>query len=246
MRKVPFEDFLKQRQKNGRDYDKVTFAKFCRKNGYPYHSLKENPLALIECTCDLIIYMSAFHEITDNETNLESSEQNSLQVAPTVEFNIRHILIRDKVVSRILDELIHTAIKFSEKTQEKPSLYSILEDGFEELGLCSDEVLQRCEFGRMVAEEVLAEAKRTRDVISDIGKFRHFLKDENISEETVEKMREAASEFFDVAANVGSLLALGELDLENIFRQEPEFNNFVDGIIDEAESRLNEMNLTDE
>jgi len=36
------------------------------------------------------------------------------------------------------------------------------------------------------------------------------------------------------------LLAFGEFDLENIFRQEPEFEEFVDQVVDEAEFVLNE------
>jgi len=239
MRKVPFEEYLKEKQFTGENYGNLTFQKWCEDNGYPYHILKQKPLALIECTTQLIIYLSAFSEANDGES---TSDHNSLLLAPTVEFNVRHILTRDRVISSLINELLRMGLNAKDKeAADANKIKCIFEQGLEDLGLGPEELCKRYEFAKLIAEEMLHEAKRTEAVLQDLEQFKRFLKDQNISEETIERMRIFASDFFSSAANIGVLLALGELDLETIFKQTPEFNAFVDGIIDDAESKLNDL-----
>jgi hypothetical protein len=250
MRRVPFEEFLRLREASGCNL--LTFKQFCKSKGFPYQVLQYNPSALIACTCHILIQRAGTVFESDGEESSDGSEL-SIGQAPSVEFHVRHIIVRNKVVREVIEELIDCVLTSPEKrkygvdhTESLKRLKFILENGFDELGLSDEDLKERIEFAKHVADEMLVEVRRTQAILQDIQEFKKSLRDNSVSDAQLYLLRDVATDFFDAIATIGALMAFGEFELENIFRQEPEFEQFVDGIVEEAEFVLNQRVSTAE
>ncbi|OXA59384.1 Sterile alpha motif domain-containing protein 15 [Folsomia candida] len=243
MRIPPFEKFIKRKVHLGKETDALTFEKFCQQEGFNYSMLKGNKNAVIPCTCEVRIL--PLGQVDDDEEEVEESEGEDISLlnAPTVEFVVRNLEARDKTVSYIIELMIENVfMPNSERTYGKvaESFKAGLEKSFDEMGNMSPQ--ERLEFATTVARSLMDELQHTADILCDLELLQNYIQEE-ISPERLEWLQSCAAEFMENVLPIASLMALGELDLETIFEQEPEFSNFVDGVIVEAEKRIKVMEL---
>jgi len=152
MRRVPFEIYLRRRYKSGRTYDMLSFKSFCDENGYPYKVIKSNKNALIPCTVGVLITTKAHERDADqgSEGSDASSDEASLKNAPTVEFVIRHQIVRKRTIDELIKAMVDCVFDSTchRRIGLKDSMQGVLDGAYLELGF-SDPALytrERVEF----------------------------------------------------------------------------------------------------
>jgi len=222
MRRPPFIEYLNRCRFTGGTYDFLTFKKFCESNGFPYEVLQYNPCALIDFCCQLLIKEARAKIGTRSEFDytrpgsISSSSSGSsgssytLEHAPSVEYTVRHMVVRNKVIKEIIDELLdQVAMPPSERKYGPDAIASrhrmrdILENGFDQLGLTDEELWARMDFAKAVADGLIDEVRKTQNILQDIQAFKKTLNDQTISTKELEYMRDVATDFFDAVATVG-------------------------------------------
>jgi hypothetical protein len=247
VRIVPFESYLRKRLKTGKTYDLLNFEAFCVQEGFPYGYLQlHNKNAEIPCTCEVSI--RTLDQCEDNES-LESelsSDSDMLRSAPTVEYFARNVLAHNKVVQEIIDEILGCIFNCADTNQEHckeigKTISRIIQASHKSLGLLDPAAAnQRLAFTTGVARGLISEMHRTAQVLTDIGETRKQLK-KNVTSAAFNDMRAAVSMFMEEVLPLATLMSLGEFSLENIFRQEPEFQKIVQEITTEAEGKIQEV-----
>ncbi|CAG7832850.1 unnamed protein product [Allacma fusca] len=253
MRISPMEEYLRKRLYKGRTYNLLKFEKFCEDEGFPYHFLtKTDTNARIPSTCRLMLHL--FPELTPSDSE-SSSDTNSLDEVPTVELITRHALMRNRIIQSIIDSLVDLVFSPDHRDQcdglAMDTMRNFLELGWRELGY--DERIhgkERIQFAVDVSKGLITEMMRTAQVLQDIQTTRKHIQAE-ISPETYNDMKEASEILLEAVLPIAALLASGELELESIFQQEPQFQYYVDSIVKEAEEFTNTVipkteNLIDE
>lgn len=176
----------------------------------------------------------------------------SLENAPSVEFLVRRKIVRDRAIQKIIDEVLSRV--FDPAIQRKYGYYDmheilkrILEEAYLDLGFGNPEIytFERVTFAASVAEGLMKDMLRSVEVLNDIKRFEEHLKKESQKEdykpEEIEMIRDVANEFVEHVAPIAAMLALGQFSLESIFSDEPEFQEYVQSVIDEAENKTNEL-----
>ncbi|ODM91758.1 Sterile alpha motif domain-containing protein 15 [Orchesella cincta] len=240
-RAPPFERFLRRKVYNGRSYDGMTFEKFCEVEGYNYELLMTNKNAKIPCTCEVYITTRGAEEDEEGEEG-EAAEELSLRNAPTVEFLVRNALVRNKTVEQIMEDLLQDVFRPPLERKWGRDLWGKMKrgigEGFDDLHLIYSK--EKLEFVTGVANALIDELYKTVAVLNDINQLQLHIK-ENITKDELNMFTTSAQILMEEVAPIAGLLALGELDLETIFKQEPQFEDYVDGIIRDAEGRTNEL-----
>lgn len=184
-----------------------------------------------------------------SESSSSDDSNLSLHLAPSVEYTVRHQIVRNRVVQDILDTLLLAVFDTSQRKEVyRASLVETIREliiwGQEQL-FSRDEIIKRLQFARCIADEILRETRNSCKVLQDIKEFQQHMikafKGKKWNKKDLEEVKELAEVFVEEVASIATMLAYGELELENIFRQDPEINKFVDEIIQTAEERTNEQ-----
>lgn len=234
MRIPPFERFLQKKVRLGPTTDALTFEQFCTQEGFIYSLLKGNKNAQIPCTCEVRILPVGV--LDDDDDNLDDNlDDISLLNAPSVEYVVRNMAVRDATVAYIIELLLENVFLPNHLRQYgrlsetwKCGLVNTMER------MCPDERL--C-FACDVAKGLMEELEHTAEVLSDINLLQKYIS-ETITPDHLAWLQSCAAEFMENVVPIASLLALGELDLESIFKQDPEINEFVDGVVYDANEKL--------
>ena len=240
MRMVPMERFLRKKVYRGRNYDVLTFKKFCENEGFPHSLLlRTSKTAELPMTCKTKFYLDP-ETITPVGSD-EGSETISLFDAPSVEFIARTTLVRNKVIQGIIDEMLHNVMLPPGERKYGAVIYrtisEIIELAFADLGM-EPGSKERMEFLEEIGKNLLEELQKTHEVLKDIQVTRKFIK-KDISEDVYSDMKAAAEMLNEEVFPIAAMLGVGELDLESLFRSEPFYQDFVMEIAKEAEHMTN-------
>lgn len=239
MRIPALEKFLRWRVTTGRKHDNVTFEKFCQMEGINFDYVAHNKNAEIPCQTEVLVTTPEKYDEDDDD---EDDDQVSLRNAPTVEFLVRNAYIRNITINQIMDDILKNVFLPKRERQYGKDVWGELKrgigEGYDDLHLYFSQ--DKLEFATGIAHQVLDELNKTVTILNDVSLLQKYIGD-RITADEIKIFQDAGSELLDAAAPIAALLALGELDLENIFRQEPEFNQFVDGIVRKAERKTNKL-----
>lgn len=242
MRVAPFERFLRRKVYNGRSYDDMTFEKFCEVEGFNYELLIGNKNAQIPCTCEVTVTTPEQAEADEDGEGDEDDEEHSLRNAPTVEFLVRNALIRNKKIDEIMQDILDNVFLPTRERKYGKEVWGSLKrgigEGYDDLNLYYPN--DKLEFASSVAHHLIDELYKTVEVLNDISQLEKHIK-VDVTTDEMKMFQDAATVLMEQAAPIASLLALGELDLENIFSKEPCFENYVDDLIREAEKTTNAL-----
>lgn len=241
MRVAPFERFLRRKVYNGRTYDDLSFEKYCEREGFNYDIISENKNAQIPCTCEVHITTPDNAEDQDSEGE-DEDEDHSLKNAPTVEYLTRNAIIRNKTVNQIINDILENVFLPAKERKYGKEVWGSLKrgigEGYDDLHLYYAK--DKLEFASGVAHSLIDELYKTVGIMNDISQLEKHIQDD-ISKEDMDMFTEASKALMEEAVPIASLLALGELDLETIFRDEPTFRQFVNEVVEEAERKTNEL-----
>ena len=154
----------------------------------------------------------------------------------------RSALIHKKIVQRIIEDILDCLVSNPKCGYVAEIISHVMEEGFSESKLTDSkrDSKSRLDFAAQVAQGLIEEMQRAAMILQDIKETKKNIR-ENLSPEQLSDMRMAASMFMEEVYPLAALMSLGEFTLESIFRQQPEFIQFVDSVADEAETRIAEV-----
>jgi len=263
MRLVPWELYLKRKARTGVETDVLTFKAFCKERGFPYSLLRKNKCAYIPCTCPVEVKLGCKHQpdpetcAQQSERGSDSSSDNSMKYCPSVENTVRKLPIRDRIIQQVLDELNKTVIdrigeiEAAKEAEAEALKLQMLQDrslelkvrqiffeAFEALGINGPDLSQsRVDFIASVAEELVNDVCKTREILDDMDSFKSYMEN-SMDPATMQNALEIASEFLDEVSAISTMLTLGQLELEALIKDAPYIQSYVDEIIQTAEQRI--------
>ena len=243
MRIPPFETYLQRRNKTGIGAENLSFKQFCEDEGFPYDYLQYfGKNAQIPCTCEVTVYPEGRGPSLSESSSNASESASSLSNVPTVECVARSALIHNKVVQRIIEDILDCLVGDPKCGYVGEIISRVMEEGFRELKLTDSkrDSKSRLDFAAEVAQGLIEEMQRAAAVLQDIEETKKNIR-ENISPEQLSDMRMAASMFMEEVYPLAALMSLGEFTLESIFRQQPEFIQFVESITNDAETKIDQV-----
>lgn len=173
-------------------------------------------------------------EEEDDEETMD--DDISLRNAPTVEYLVRNAILRNKAVQMIIEDIIESVYapigsrKYGGEVES--AIFSALESAFQELRPKTSK--ERLGFASGVADALLEEMRRTAEILEDINELKNHVK-LDITPKRLEQLKEVAGQFMEDVMPIASLLALGQLDLETMFKDDPNVKEFVGQVTDTAE-----------
>lgn len=217
---VPFEEFLKLKARPGAMFDSMTFKQFCELEGIDYEAANSKQLVEIPGFCQVRIKPHPSTDIewipvgleqppkmlsateSDYDYQLSSSGSSSsddlLEDSPTVEQLAVNALYRNIFIPQILNDIVEGVFTGVYKDENKDPKRDTAQEIFKEHMEASytrfsivdpDEKLK---FVTVIAEELVEDILRAREILEDIDKFQERLGTE-IPETDIESVQDAVS-----------------------------------------------------